>query len=80
MNGSLGRPWFAARRYGIGSGLPIAWQGWAALGLFVGGTLASGVLLVGWVRGAAAGGLAVAFAVVCALKTEGGWRWRSRGS
>ncbi len=25
------KPWFAAKRYGYGSGLPIAWQGWAVL-------------------------------------------------
>ncbi|MFM5949201.1 MAG: hypothetical protein ACKOPM_08220 [Novosphingobium sp.] len=25
------RPWFAARRFGFGAGLPIAWQGWALL-------------------------------------------------
>ena len=24
--------WFAAKRYGYGSGLPIAWQGWAVIG------------------------------------------------
>lgn len=27
----LPRPWFAAKRFGFGAGLPIAWQGWALL-------------------------------------------------
>lgn len=25
------RPWFAAKRFGVGAGLPIAWQGWMLL-------------------------------------------------
>lgn len=30
------KAWFAPKRYGYGSGLPIAWQGWALLaGLIV---------------------------------------------
>lgn len=33
--------WFAARRFGYGAGLPIAWQGWVALGLFLAVTLGS---------------------------------------
>jgi len=28
---SDGPEWFAPKRYGYGSGLPIAWQGWALL-------------------------------------------------
>ena len=28
--------WFRARRYGWGWGLPITWQGWTVLGLWVG--------------------------------------------
>ena len=27
--------WFAPKRYGIGCGFPIAWQGWLLSGLFV---------------------------------------------
>ena len=42
--------WFAARRYGIGSGPPIAWQGWAVLGAYlVLLGLASFVIRYGWV-------------------------------
>ena len=33
--------WFAAKRFGYGAGLPIAWQGWVALGLFLAVTLGS---------------------------------------
>ena len=28
---SDGPEWFAPKRYGYGSGLPISWQGWAVL-------------------------------------------------
>src|SRR5690348_13713227 len=28
---SNGPEWFAPKRYGYGSGLPISWQGWAVL-------------------------------------------------
>ena len=31
-----GKPyWFAAKRYGWGWGLPLVWQGWVALAVFV---------------------------------------------
>lgn len=28
-------PWFAARRFGLGVGLPVAWQGWLLLGSYL---------------------------------------------
>jgi len=70
--------WFAPKRYGYGTGIPISWQGW--------------VLTIGYILMAA--GLAfalarrplvliaaiilptVAFLVVSAKTTRGGWRWR----
>ena len=70
--------WFAPKRYGLGAGWPIAWQGWAVLALFmavVGATL----LLFGPAHPL---GLAIALPalaallIVTALTTKGGWRWR----
>ena len=73
-----GPEWFAPKRYGYGSGLPIAWQGW--------------VITIGFM--AIAIGAAIAFAtqplillsilvpattallVITARTTRGGWRWR----
>jgi hypothetical protein len=76
---SLGRPWFAAKTFGIGSGMPLRWEGWAVLAVFT-------ALLVADVRFAPAvwrpvGALVlvVLFGLVCALKTQGGWRWRWGG-
>ena len=28
-------PWFRAKKFGYGAGLPFKWQGWAVLGLYV---------------------------------------------
>jgi hypothetical protein len=76
---SDGPEWFAPKRYGYGSGLPISWQGWALLL----GYLAIAVGLALTVRKhsavqflAAIIPLTVAFAVICARTTKGGWRWR----
>ena len=71
------REWFAPKRYGLGAGLPIAWQGWAVLAAFL--------LLVGLVVLAfgPTNPLALtivlpaiaALLLVVARTTRGGWRW-----
>jgi hypothetical protein len=76
---SDGPEWFAPKRYGYGSGLPIAWQGWAVLLGYVAILVALALTLhrngpLQFV--AAAIPLTVVFAVVCARTTRGGWRWR----
>ncbi|WP_320055674.1 hypothetical protein [Desulfuromonas thiophila] len=38
-------PWFAAKRYGIGWGLPITWQGWLVLGGYLALLLAGGAVV-----------------------------------
>ena len=70
--------WFAPKRYGLGAGWPIAWQGWAVLALFM---AVVGVAL--WLFGPDdLGALAIllpalaALLIVTALTTKGGWRWR----
>jgi hypothetical protein len=73
-----GPEWFAAKRYGYGSGMPISWQGWAvtigfvlfvtAISLWLSnrpGELVAAMILP-----------TVGFMVVCARTTRGGWRWR----
>lgn len=71
-------PWFRARRYGYGAGLPIAWQGWALLGAWL--------LLVVLVGTALEEHPTLGFAlllpatitliIISARRTRGGWRWR----
>ena len=70
--------WFAPRRYGLGAGLPIAWQGWAVLGAFllvIGATLLifgpDDPLALTVVVPAVA-----ALLIITARTTRGGWRWR----
>lgn len=76
---SDGPEWFAPKRYGYGSGLPISWQGWAVTIAY--GALAAGLVIllrrhnpIQFV--AAIIPLTVAFGVICAKTTRGGWRWR----
>ncbi len=70
------KPWFAAKRYGYGASWPIAWQGWAALVVFLAAIGLACVRLAGTLRVVGVGAIVVGFALVCAAKTEGGWRWR----
>jgi hypothetical protein len=74
------REWFAPKRYGIGAGVPIAWQGWAALALF-GAALVVALLLFGADDprgGAIILPAAAVLVIVSALTTKDGWRWRWR--
>ena len=70
--------WFAPKRYGYGSGLPISWQGWlimaAYLILVIGAALLfpeRPLLLFAVVIPAT-----LALVIITARTTRGGWRWR----
>ncbi|EIZ80716.1 hypothetical protein WSK_0689 [Novosphingobium sp. Rr 2-17] len=75
-------PWFAPRRYGYGSGLPITWQGWVLLLSYV--ALVIGIARLGAhaSRGTHIATLAAIFLATClfsvivARHTRGGWKWR----
>jgi hypothetical protein len=79
MAGSSSKPWFAAKRYGYGSSLPIAWQGWMAMLALIVGVTVSAIALTGAARVIVPVVGTTAFALLCAFKTEGGWRWRWGG-
>ena len=75
---SDGPEWFAPKRYGYGSGIPISWQGWAitigfvAIAVLVSVKFANRpMMMVG-----ALAPLIVILMVICAKTTRGGWRWR----
>ncbi len=78
--------WFAPKRIGYGSGLPIAWQGWVLLGAYIAVVASLSLLLrppseVGyalWAIGVAAA--TSGFLLIVRKRTRGGWRWRSGGS
>ena len=75
---SDGPEWFAPKRYGIGTGIPISWQGWALTLGFLATAFAVSlafkdkptVMIAVMVPAAAV------FVVVAARTTRGGWRWR----
>jgi hypothetical protein len=73
-----GPQWFAPKRYGYGSGLPITWQGWAILIGFIAISMALALLLGNRpvLLVAALIPLALTLLVITARTTRGGWRWR----
>jgi hypothetical protein len=74
--------WFAPKRFGYGSGLPIRWEGWAVLGAYL--LLLVPLHFLAEMPGAAPRAVTLAIfiaATACLLvitrnKTRGGWRWR----
>ena len=73
-----GPEWFAAKRYGLGAGLPISWQGWAVLIAYI-GIVTGAFFLFGERNPATVAVLIIATAillVITARTTRGGWRWR----
>ena len=70
--------WFAPKRYGYGAGLPIAWQGWLVLALFLVALLAAVLLLEGdrLAQAAIIFPAVSLLLLIAARTTRGGWRWR----
>lgn len=71
--------WFAPKRFGFGAGLPIAWQGWALIGVYSLALMAAGVWLaprhpVLFVGLAIV--MTIPLVIVSAQHTRGGWQWR----
>lgn len=86
MRSDPSKPWFAPKRYGYGAGLPIAWQGWAVLGIYMLVTVGAAIILPVMFPNPALCLPAIlivvtiatpAMMVIAARKTKGGWRWRS---
>lgn len=73
--------WFEAKRYGIGWTLPVSWEGWLAVLVFL-VLLAVGIALIGrpGYRLAYIAGVSLIFVAVVAWKGEKpfGWRWRRK--
>lgn len=79
MRGQEQTPWFKARRYGYGAGMPIHRMGWLLLAAHIGATVLTAFAL----RPAGTVLSAIGLAVIALLplplyaaRTEGGWRWR----
>jgi hypothetical protein len=71
--------WFAPKRYGLGAGLPISWQGWATLIIYLAIVFGAGLLLAErspWAFGSIIFTATAILLIVAAKTTRGGWRWR----
>ncbi|ESQ90577.1 hypothetical protein ABAC460_08805 [Asticcacaulis sp. AC460] len=86
MTAKPSNPWFRAKRYGYGSGLPMAWQGWVVLALYLLVTVGAAFVLPRLfprpeIFTSAIFAVTIVasliLGVICARKTQGGWRWRS---
>lgn len=75
-------PWFRAKRFGYGAGLPFKWQGWVTVALYV--LVLSGSGLFADHNSAMPKIATVAlmliitaiFLTIVRKRTEGGWKWR----
>ena len=73
-----GPEWFAPKRFGYGSGLPISWQGWAITIGFLAISIALALLFATrpLLFIAAVIPIAATLLVITAKTNRGGWRWR----
>lgn len=74
--------WFAPKKFGIGIGLPISWQGWAVTIGYSATVIVAAMALVPRHPGIAVGTiipLTLAYVVIGAQHTRGGWKWRWKG-
>ena len=70
--------WFEFKRYGLGAGLPIAWQGWVVTLAYVAAVIGTAfvfaqkpLIVLSIVLP-----LTALFLLLTARTTRGGWRWR----
>ncbi|MEY3622874.1 MAG: hypothetical protein RLZZ407_433 [Pseudomonadota bacterium] len=75
-------PWFRAKRFGYGAGLPFKWQGWVTLAVYL--LAMTGLALLADNDQAIPTFVTVAlmliitgiFTIIVRNHTEGGWKWR----
>ena len=70
--------WFAPKRYGFGSGLPIAWQGWAVMAAFFVIAAAAAFYFAErpLILAAILVPATIVLMVITARTTRGSWCWR----
>ena len=75
-------PWFRAKRFGYGAGLPFKWQGWVTLAVYLLAMTGLGLLadndkaIPTFVTVALMLIVTGIFVVIVRNHTEGGWKWR----
>lgn len=70
-------PWFRVKQTGYGAGLPMAWEGWLALTIYLAVAVGSAFLLPPLATLAVLVLSTPAFVYLCYLKSDDEWRWRS---
>lgn len=78
MNDPKDNAWFEPHRWGFGTGMPIAWQGWLMMAVQM---AAAGWGVIHFADNEHAQLATVLLVIVVPLplmiaKTRGGWRWR----
>ena len=74
--------WFAPKQFGLGAGMPIAWQGWALITGFIAAAAVAAFFLAEHHRALFITVVvigALALNVIAAQHTRGGWKWRWGG-
>lgn len=81
----ISKPWFRAKKYGYGSGLPIAWQGWLVFLGYIFAVCGIPLILLYVFDSVFVYSLTtvlilivstIAVFKICKRKTAGGWKWR----
>jgi len=76
MGAAPPRYWFRAKRYGWGWGLPLCWEGWVVMGVWLAGLVAIVGLLEEPERGASVLLESIVLVAICWWKGEPArWRW-----
>ncbi len=71
------KPWFAVKRFGYGVGLPISWEGWLLLSVFVAAMTLSGLLLSPILFAVSVIPMTAAVLYLAYVHSDGDWRWRN---
>ena len=71
------KPWFPVKKLGYGVGLPIAWEGWLLLSVFMAAMALAGLLLPPLVFALSAIPMTAAVIFLAYVRSDGEWRYRN---
>jgi hypothetical protein len=71
------RIWFRVKRHGYGVGLPVAWQGWLVLGLYLAAVTLSAVIFSEMISLIVLAVLTPIFVWLAYVHSDAEWHWRN---
>jgi hypothetical protein len=71
------KPWFCVKSHGYGVGLPVAWEGWLVLFLYLGTIVATAAMVSELASLIVAVLLAPLIVYISYARSDGEWRWRN---